>query len=764
MSQEINIHTDILVIGAGLAGICASITAARLGCSVTLAEKSLVLGGNSGPDAGVHPSGAHRFHTFAAETGIIEQLTETAAWQGAKTASADMHYNSHMLWDGVLYRALRDVGVQVLRSHYARDCETENGRIKNVTLEDTGTYHTRIVHVGTAVIESSGDGHIAEQAGAEWRQGREGKQVYNERLAPDREDTITMGSSVVGLVRRADTPVQFIPPPGTSEFSPGYGAYPVFKPGPRETLRFFFPTETGGQGNTIEDEPAIFEKALDQIYSAWNYIKNIRYVNEAANWELFWIGPRVCKRESRRFIGDYVLNSNDVEAGHVFKDAVSFGGFAEDIHYPRPEMPEYIKIKYFGIPPIYTVPYRSIYSKDVKNLFYASRLVSVSHIAHGTVRLQRTLSAIGEAAGTAAWLCKIHNCLPRDIYEHHLEELQQILLKNDATVPGLVNKDPEDLARQASVRADEERSFTPDHRDRWLNMTTAYGLMLWDWPKQLETTSFLLRNTGPETTARAVLRLRNWPQGWKEHEQPAGFPYEDAVNEVEWADDNSVKIFEEVLSTMATIPPGEHRVTFKWNTGLIRKLDTSDEERYIIELEMNPQLLLAVDNRFFAGARLIARKGGVYEVFPGCPVIEINPRPIYGEAVNLIDGVSRRFSYNPVHMWQTWTPAPHYAMLEWRTPQKIGMIQITFDTLMRTFHEMPLDCGKRVNNKCVKDYRLLVRINKEWVVLADVHNNYHRFRRHRFDQVTTDKLMLAVDATWGAEEPIGVYEIRVYEK
>ena len=55
------VQTDVLVIGAGLAGICAAIQAARLGLDVILAEKSLVLGGNSGPDAGVHPSGAHRF-------------------------------------------------------------------------------------------------------------------------------------------------------------------------------------------------------------------------------------------------------------------------------------------------------------------------------------------------------------------------------------------------------------------------------------------------------------------------------------------------------------------------------------------------------------------------------------------------------------------------------------------------------------------------------------------------------------------------------
>ena len=299
--------TDVLVIGAGLAGICASIQAARLGLDVILAEKSLVLGGNSGPDAGVHPSGAHRFHTFAAETGIVEELCETAAWQGAKTVTGEMHYNSSMLWDGVLDRALTKAGVTVLRSHYARDGVVEDGKITSVILEDTGTYHTHVVHIGTAVVEASGDGSVAAKCGAGWRMGRESRREYGERLAPEEADSVTMGSSVVALVRKADRPVAFLPPPGTSKFSPGYGDYPSFHPGPEESLRFFFPTETGGQGNTIEDEPAIYRKALDQLYSAWDYIKNIKYAQEAKNWELTWVGPRVCKRESRRFWGDCTL-------------------------------------------------------------------------------------------------------------------------------------------------------------------------------------------------------------------------------------------------------------------------------------------------------------------------------------------------------------------------------------------------------------------------------------------------------------------------
>ena len=758
------LHADILVIGAGLAGICASIQAARLGLDVVLAEKSLVLGGNSGPDAGVHPSGAHRFHAFAAETGIIEELCETAAWQGAKTATDEMHYNSSMLWDGVLDRALVDAGVTVLRSHYARDGIVENGKITSVILEDTGTYHTRTVHVGTAVVEASGDGSVAAKCGAGWRMGRESQKEYGERLAPEEADGVTMGSSVVALVRKTDRPVGFIPPPGTPPFSPGYGDYPSFRPGRLESLRFFFPTETGGQGDTIEDEPEIYRKALDQLYSAWDYVKNIKYVEEARNWELTWVGPRVCKRESRRFWGDYTLTQTDVERGGIFPDAVAYCGFAEDIHYPRPENPEYVRIVYHGIPPIYTIPYRCTVSRDIGNLFFASRLLSVSHIAHGTTRLQRTLSAVGQAVGVAAALCKKYVCTPRDIYSDHLEELQQTLLWKDGTVPGLANHDPLDKARFAQISADDELCFRPDTADRWQPLDPPCGVMLWDWPTRLESTAFLLRNAGnAPAEVKARLLLRRWEQGWKPHESSPGFPYEAVRNEVEWADNNACAIFKEVAQASAAVPPGEGLARFDWNIDLIPKQSTVDEERYLVELSGSDQVSLAVDDRFFDCARFVVRRGDAYEASPCCPVMNLTPTLPLGEAANVIDGVSRRFSYNPIHMWRTSTPAPHALTLRWGSPQEISMLQITFDTLQRTFHEMPLDCGKRAAPQCVRDYDVEVLDGAEWRSVLSIRDNYHRFRRHRLDTpLHTDALRLNVLSTWDAAKPVCVYEVRVY--
>ena len=114
------LETDVLVLGSGLAGVCAAIQAARLGCDVMLLEKDPVLGGNSGPLLGIHPSGAYSFHPYAAETGIIGEIEEEAAWRHAKIRTFGHHYNIAPQWDSLLQWMCEEAGVRVGRRHYAK--------------------------------------------------------------------------------------------------------------------------------------------------------------------------------------------------------------------------------------------------------------------------------------------------------------------------------------------------------------------------------------------------------------------------------------------------------------------------------------------------------------------------------------------------------------------------------------------------------------------------------------------------------------------
>lgn len=767
MSKRIpeELTTDVLVIGGGLSGVCAAVQAARLGCSVVLLEKFRTLGGNSGPEVGVHPSGAHRFHPYAAETGIIEEMIEEAAWRGAKTLTYDHHYNMSQMWDGVLHDTLVEAGVQVLRCHYAKSAVVEDGRIRQVLVEDISTYQTRTITVGCAVVDSSGDGNVSAAAGAEFRMGREARSTYGERSAPEQADDITLGSSLVGYISRKRKPVSFTPPPGTPPYHPGYEHSPTRYPAGGEST-FIYPDETGGEEgtDTILDDHEIYQRLLGQLYACWDRIKNQMPDNE--EWELVWVSPRVARRESRRFVGDYTLTQTDVENGVIFDDAVAFGGFPEDLHYPRPENPAYIKIRYVAIPPLYSIPYRCLYSKDLDNLFFASRLESVSHIAHGTVRIQRTLATCGQAVGAAAALCRRYGCSPRDIYREHMAELQQLLLKEDASVMGKRNEDSRDLARKAQVSADTEVPFGVTAFDGFVPLDRPRGVMLWDWCGRLDTFSCYLKNTSAqERTVNAQLRLFTPEIKRKHSEDNKRFSYFRAHNQMEWGVDDTCSRFEPVCRLSAPVPAGfEGWVTFDVHRELIEKDPYNDDERYLVELEQTADVLWALSEHPYDFCRRSEREEGAdnYTTSYDSHAFTMQPAPRYGEAANVIDGVSRRWSTNPVHMWIGRRKLPQYITLRWEEPQQVGQLQITFDTLKRTYMTMPFDCNRRVSDLLVKRYAVEALIDGEWRELAAVDGNYHRVNRVRFKPVYTPAIRLRIEEMWDENAAPRLYEIRAY--
>jgi hypothetical protein len=82
--------------------------------------------------------------------------------------------------------------------------------------------------------------------------------------------------------------------------------------------------------------------------------------------------------------------------------------------------------KHIKISP-YPIPYRCLYSRNIENLMMAGRNISVTHVALGTVRVQRTGGMMGEVLGMAASLCKEHATTPRGVYQEHLSELQALM-------------------------------------------------------------------------------------------------------------------------------------------------------------------------------------------------------------------------------------------------------------------------------------------------------------------------------------------------
>jgi len=92
-----------------------------------------------------------------------------------------------------------------------------------------------------------------------------------------------------------------------------------------------------------------------------------------------------------------------------------------------PSQPDFLSEALFYKVDRYYIPYRCLYSKNIKNLFMAGRCFSTSHVGLGGPRVMNTTGQMGVAVGYAASLCKKYNTSPRGIYEKHIGELKNLI-------------------------------------------------------------------------------------------------------------------------------------------------------------------------------------------------------------------------------------------------------------------------------------------------------------------------------------------------
>jgi len=757
------LETEVLVIGSGTAGICAAIQAARDGCRTVLIEKDDVLGGNAGPNLGVHISGADCFHPYASETGVIGELEEDCAWRAAKMYTHGYHYNICRMWETVIQEKMEEAGVTVLKRHLGKRAVVDGRRIAGVIVEDLARFKTKRIDVSHFIIEASGDGHVAADAGASFMMGRDAKSDFNERSAPEQRDCLTMGTSMTCIAVKTDRPVPFKPPADIAEMKGSH----VWRH--EERIAFMWPTEHGGQKElpSIEADDKIYEGLLKQIYGYWHWIKNIGCVEEAKNWELIWVSPKAGKRESRRFIGDYVLTQADVETAQDFPDSVAYGGYAVDVHEPQPDGRS--KVVFYSIPPLYNIPYRSLYANDFDNLFLAGRLISVTRLALGTTRLMKTGGAIGQAVGVAAGMCKQLGCTPRELYEQQASGLQQELLKRDATILYVRNEDESDLARTAAVTASSESVFGCMEATDFLPLDVSMrGAMLLDWPAKLESLSLFLKNekSSPSTVELAVscdsAEDRYAPTG-----EPAGHVrcHERLRN---LRRGYALDRLTTVATSAAEAPAkSEGWVEFAFDSVPLPERDTAAvEQKLLVSLGKSPGISWARDAvRSEIMFRCESTEGSKIVLHEEGHLLKIEPRPPFGEAANVIDGHNRRVGAAPVHLWisRRGEAMPQWIVLDLGEPKRIERVQITFDAMYEDYTAMPFNCDKRVSEMLVRDYDVEILVGEAWRTVASERDNHNRFRVHGFEPVTGSRVRVTVkrvddESVWGAR----MHEIRIY--
>jgi hypothetical protein len=434
---------DLAVAGGGIAGITTAISAARLGCKVALIHDRPVPGGNNSSEVRVGLSGLIFQDPYPKLGMLVDEIGPVGhwtLWEAERGPDSDRsrrilgiiknnpekkihnagpagNYEDEKKLNAL--RAERNIAL-FLNTHVT-DVSMSGKSIKSVTgknIADGREYE----FCSRLFADCTGDGNLGYLAGADYSTGRESASETGESKAPEKADDLIMGTSMQWYAEKTDKPVMFPDCPWAVQFT-------------EKTCRYLtrgdWDWETGFNKNQVDDIEYIRDYGLRAVYGNWSFLKNRSKVrHKYQNYKLSWLAYIGGKRESRRLLGDIILREQDIVDRVEYPDASFTTTWTIDLHHP-------LKLEGFNEEPFlsgtemteirpYAVPYRCLYSRNIDNLFIAGRNISVTHVALGTVRVQRTTGMMGEVVGMAASLCKKYNVTPRKIYQKYLSDLKEL--------------------------------------------------------------------------------------------------------------------------------------------------------------------------------------------------------------------------------------------------------------------------------------------------------------------------------------------------
>ena len=449
LPKHVALKTDFCIVGGGLAGTCAAITAARAGLRVVLIQDRPVVGGNASSEVRLWVLGATAHMTsnnrWAREGGVVDEILVENMYRNPE--------GNPVIVDTILLeKVIQESNITLLLNTAAHDVEKDGAdRIRGVRAYCSQN-ETAYTVEAPLFCDSSGDGVLAFLSGAAFRMGAEKKAEFGEAWTPSEQYGELLGHSMYFYSRDTGRPVRFV--------APSYALKDISKITRWKTLnaastgcRLWW-LEWGGRFDTVRETEKIKWELWKAVYGVWDYIKNSGKFPDAANLTLEWAATIPGKRESRRFEGDYILKQQDVVEQHTYPDAVSYGGWSIDLHPADGLYSSFPSCTQWHSKGVYQIPYRCLYSRNINNLFLAGRIISVSHVAFGSTRVMGTCANSAQAVAMAAVLCSRENLLPRDIArEDRIPGLRRELLKAGQYIPGAVLEDPQDLARSARAGA-----------------------------------------------------------------------------------------------------------------------------------------------------------------------------------------------------------------------------------------------------------------------------------------------------------------------
>ena len=394
---------DLIVVGAGLTGVAAAVTARRQGMEVLLIEKAGYLGGAPATclinpfmpySTKVNGEKLALSQGFFAE--LQEILREVGCYTGGNNTLSEGARREELHEEYVklaLDRLITREGVQPLFHAFLCGVDKDGETIKAVKV---ATKCGVLTFEAKYFIDCTGDGDLAMMAGCPFQLGRE-------------EDGLCQPMTLCFRIGNIDIPTLDKNRPLMQKLFKQFQEEGKIK-NPRENVLMFYTHVDGmmhfNTTRVIKLDPTNpFDVtkaemiAREQMFELYYFLRD--NVPGCEKSQLLYSASEIGVRESRMIIGEYVLNQDDLINCVKFEDRIAAGNYDIDIHNPAGSGTSHY---YFKDGTWYTIPYRTLLPKNADNLLVAGRCISSTHEAQASIRIMPIVATLGHAAGVAAGL------------------------------------------------------------------------------------------------------------------------------------------------------------------------------------------------------------------------------------------------------------------------------------------------------------------------------------------------------------------------
>ena len=455
---------DVVVVGAGAAGVAAAIGAAKNGARTIMIDAGPLIGGEM--VSGIPVDGCVSSRGEWVVGGVVREIFAELDRLGGYIGPINDYRSLHVvavdpeIMKIAILNKVREAGVTPLLYTFAEDVIVHCGRIEGVMVLNK---NERTLVTGKVFIDCSGDGDISVAAGAPFEIG----DAKAGALQPVTLVFRMMGVETEPLLRFVkDHPENF----GLGEYeglnmSPQECADALYRQGlpkvflvsegevmrqaidsgdlhrssmigitPVSLVRREVSVNTTRIGNLDATKTDELSRALpelvDQVWDCSAFLK--KYIPGFENAHFSGIAARIGIRETRRVLCDYVLSSEDVYEARKRSDGIGKGAHEVDVHGSGTAHLRRA-IKDGGS---YDIPYKTLVARNLSNLFVAGRCMSATREAHSSARVMGTCMVMGQAAGTAAAMCSKANAWAGDVRDIALPQLRGQLQAQGAVLDG----------------------------------------------------------------------------------------------------------------------------------------------------------------------------------------------------------------------------------------------------------------------------------------------------------------------------------------